>query len=126
MNNSLKTKKWAAVLLFTSVPTLICCALPILLVSLGMGSVVAALYTEQLPFLQWFGANSIVTFGISGVVLLIAGWFIYQSNRSCPTDPELAKVCANAQKWNTRFFWLATSTWVISAFSAFILPIIVL
>lgn len=124
MKNSIKSKKWGSLLLLTTIPTLICCALPILLVSLGMGSVVASIYTEQLPFLQWFGINSTLTFGFSGVILLLSAWAIFKLNQSCPADPELALACNNARKWNIRFFWFATSIWVVSVFSAFILPII--
>lgn len=126
MKVSIKTKKWGAILLFTSIPTLICCAIPILLVSLGMGSVVATLYNDQLPILQWFGVNSALTFLISGAILFFSAWLIYKPNRSCPTDPELAKACRNAHKWNIRFFWLAATIWLVSAFTAFILPIIAL
>ncbi|MDQ7050407.1 MAG: hypothetical protein Q9M92_13100 [Enterobacterales bacterium] len=56
MTDLIKTpKKWGVIILFTSSATLLCCALPILLVSLGMGAVVASLYGEYLPWLRWFG-----------------------------------------------------------------------
>jgi len=64
-----KPRQWGILLLFVSVPTLICCALPILLISLGFGATVASLYSEQLPFLQWFGLNSAIIFIISGSIL---------------------------------------------------------
>jgi len=117
-----KPKTWGPLLLFVSLPTLLCCALPIVLVSLGMGSVVASLYSNNLV-LQWLGLNSPITFGVSAFILLIAAYFLFRSGRACPTDPALAKACANAHKWNVRGFILATIAWCIGAITAFILPI---
>ncbi len=117
-----KPRKWASLLLLTSFPTLICCALPILLVSLGFGSVVAAVYGEYLPILKWFGLNSLITFSITGFILLLAAYALYRPNRTCPANPELAAACESAQKWNRRFFWIAFAVWTIGAFTAFALP----
>jgi mercuric ion transport protein len=119
-----KPRKWGVLVLFASIPTLFCCALPILLVSLGMGSVVASIYGEHLPFLQWFGRHEATTFGITALILFAGGWVLYRSGRTCPVDPELAKQCDIAQKWNVRFFWGAVVIWCIGAFSAFVLPLI--
>ena len=120
----MKPTTWGPLLLFASMPTLICCALPILLVSLGMGSVVAAIYTNSLV-LQWFGGNSAITFIASGLILIIAAYFLFRPGRSCPTDPELAQACANAHKWNRRCFALAVIAWSVGAIAAFVLPLFV-
>lgn len=117
-NNTNRSKHWGILLLFASVPTLLCCALPILLVSLGMGSVAASLYGDKLPFLQWFGRHEAITFGVTAIILLLAGWMIYRSGRTCPTDPALAATCKNADKWNRRFYWLAVIVWSIGFFAA--------
>lgn len=119
-----KPRKWGVWILFASVPTLLCCALPVVLVSLGMGSVVVSLYGENLPFLQWFGMNEPITFGVTAVILAIAAWFIYRPGRTCPTDPDLAQACQSANRWNHRFYWGAVTIWCIGAFFAFLLPII--
>ncbi|RDX37282.1 hypothetical protein DZA50_02495 [Kangiella sp. HD9-110m-PIT-SAG07] len=119
---SINSKKWGVLVLFASVPTLICCALPILLVSLGMGSVVASMYGEHFPWLNWFAKYDLITFGVTALILIITGAVLYRSNRSCPTDPELAAACESAQKWNRRFYWSAIIIWLIGAFSAYILP----
>ena len=117
-----KPRKWGVLILFSSVPTLLCCALPIFLVSLGMGSVVASIYGDYLPWLRWFGFHENITFGITATILIIAGWAIYRPNRVCPADAELAKACNSAHKWNIRFFWGAVIIWCIGAFATFILP----
>ena len=121
-----KPRKWAALLLFASIPTLLCCALPILLVSLGFGSVVASLYGDYLPFLRWFGLNEDLTFGITTTILLIAAWVIFKPSQQCPADPDLAAACVAAKKWNIRFFWGAVFIWSIGIFTAYIMPVIFL
>ncbi len=118
-----KPRKWGILVLFASVPTLLCCAQPILLVSLGMGSVVASIYGEHLPFLRWFGLHEGITFGITAFILIVAGWSLYRSGRTCPADPELAAACNSTHKWNVGFYWGAVGIWCIGAFSAFVLPI---
>ncbi|NBX72888.1 MAG: hypothetical protein EBZ69_08425 [Alphaproteobacteria bacterium] len=111
-------KRWGFWLLFASTPTLLCCALPIVLVNLGMGSVVASLYGEKLSFLQWFGRNEEITFGVTAAILLFAGWMLYRSGRICPADPVLAQACKKADRWNRRFYWLAVVVWCIGFFAA--------
>jgi hypothetical protein len=118
-----KPRKWGALILFASSATLLCCALPILLVSLGFGAVAAALYGEYLPWLQWFGLHKYTTFGVSAVILALAGWAIYRPGRICPIDPDLAQQCNAAHRWNIRFYWSAIVVWSIGAFAAFILPL---
>lgn len=115
-------KRWGILLLFATIPTLLCCAFPILLVSLGMGSVVASLYGDKLPFLQWFGRNETITFGITASILLIAGWMLYHSGRTCPADQVLAQACKKADKWNLCFYWIAVAVYVIGFCSAYVYP----
>ena len=111
-------ERWGILLLFASIPTLLCCALPIVLVSLGMGSVVASVYGEKLPFLQWFGRNEEITFGVTAAVLLVAGWILYRIGRTCPADPVLAQACKKTDRWNRRFYWLAVAVWCVGFFAA--------
>lgn len=118
-----KPKKWGILVLFASIPTLLCCALPILLVSLGMGSVVASIYGEHLPFLRWFGLHENITFGLTALILVFAGWALYRPGRACPTDPKLAAACDSAQKWNVRFYWGSVMIWCVGFTSAFLLQL---
>lgn len=121
-NNTQTPRKWGVLILVTSFSTLICCALPILLVSLGFGSVVASIYGDYLPFLTWFGRNSVLTFGLTGLILIIAVYALYRPGRSCPSDPELAAACASANKWNQRLLILAIFVWLVGGFTALVLP----
>ena len=112
-------KKWGAWVLFLSLPTLVCCAIPIILVSLGMGSVVATIYVEKLPFLQWFAHHKLTMFSVTTSILIFSYWLIFRQSRSCPANPELAALCAKAHYWNVRLLIAATVIWAIAVFSTF-------
>ena len=114
-----KPRKWGVLILFTSMVTLLCCALPILLVSLGMGAVVASL-ASNVPWLITLSQYKVWTFGITALILVVAGWALYRPGRACPTDLEYAKLCHTANKWNRRFYWTSIIIWCIGAFTAFV------
>lgn len=100
--------------------TLLCCALPILLVTLGMGATVAALVSAA-PWLVALSHYKGWMFAISAVGLVAAGFFLYRPGRTCPTEPRLARLCAIADRWNRRVLTLAGVLWVVGAFSAYVL-----
>ena len=88
--------------LFTSTGTLICCALPALLVSLGAGAVMAGLI-EAVPQLVWLGKNKALVFGIAGVLLLVSGawqWSITPLLRQAQPGPP--GVCSPTKRYSTR------------------------
>jgi len=117
-------KCWGWLILFTSTSTLLCCAIPILLVSLGFGAVVASM-ASSLPFLVTLSQHKHWIFLGSFVLLLIAGWTLYRPERVCPIDPVQAEKCETIYKWNQWFYWCAVIVWLIGFFSAYILVLIV-
>ena len=119
MNKETKPRQWGWAILFTSAGTLVCCALPILLVSLGMGTVAASL-AANVPFLITLSLHKAWVFAFSGLLLLISGWFLYRPGRSCPVDPELANLCESAHKWNLRLYWGSVVVWTVGFFFAFV------
>ena len=118
-----RTRKWGVLILLATLPTLLCCALPILLIGLGLGSIAALIYGEYLPFLGWFGLNKELTFIVTALILLFAGWLLFRSGRSCPSDPELAAACKRVDIINLRLFLVAVGLLVFSSISAYILPL---
>ena len=108
---------WLA--LFTTLGTLVCCALPITLVVLGLGATMASLVTT-VPFLVTLSQHKVLVFAISGTLLSLSGWLLYRSGRECPTDPTLAAMCNKAEKWNRRIFRLSVALWGIGFFAAFL------
>jgi hypothetical protein len=70
MTDNLKGQLLAPTIsLFTSAATLVCCALPALMVSLGMGAVLAGLVSD-FPQLVWLSKHKIEVFGLAAVLLL--------------------------------------------------------
>lgn len=117
-------KNWGWLVLFATTTTLVCCALPIILVTVGLGAVSAALFSN-LPFLVTFAKFKLWFFTGSGLLLALSGWLLYRPGRACPIDPVLAKICDNAHKWNMRFFWTGVVFWAVGYVAAYLsLPIL--
>ena len=108
---------WAA--LFVSTGTLVCCALPIILVTIGMRTAVAAL-TSSIPFLITLSQHKVWVFAGSAVMLALSGWMMYRPGRACPVDPELGVLCDRTQVWNRRIYWTSTVLWGVGFLAAFL------
>jgi len=105
--------------LFTSTGTLICCALPITLVTLGLGAAVVSL-TSTFPFLIVLSQYKIWVFAFSALMLAVSGWLLYRPGRACPADPETGRLYNRAQIWNRRIYWTSMAIWGIGFFAAYI------
>lgn len=119
LNNRSKDSLASVITLLLSGGTLICCALPVLLVTLGLGTAVAFL-TSTFPWLVAFSSFKPWTFAISGAVLLLTAWLIYRPGRACPADPELARLCRRADRWNRGVFWVAAAIYLVGFFFAYL------
>ena len=105
--------------LFTSSATLICCALPALLVSLGMGAVMAGL-VETVPQITWLGKHKGVVFGVAFVVLAAAGVMQWRArNLPCPADPAKARACTLLRRISWVLWWISVAAFLIGGFFAF-------
>ncbi len=98
--------------LFSSTSTWICCALPILLVTVGAGATLAGI-TKQFPLLTVLGAHQNWMFTISGVLLTAAAGLTWRSGQHCPADPVLAQQCQRTQRLNKRILWVSLIVWSI-------------
>ncbi len=122
-NHSRKKPYLRWLTLFVTSSTLLCCALPVLLVSLGLGAVVAGLF-YNIPGLLFLAEHTYWTLGLSALMLIFLAWVIWRPNQSCPTDPELTAHCQNTKRWNQRIFWFSVFIWSIGFFfSVLLLPI---
>ena len=114
-------KSWLRwITLFTTSSTLLCCALPILLVSLGLGSVVASM-NYNIPGMFWLAQHKYWTLVLSALMLSFLAWMIWRPNQSCPSDPELAQHCETSKMWNKRIFLVSVIIWSIGVFFSLIL-----
>ncbi len=116
--------------LFTSLGTLLCCALPSLLVLFGLGATVASVLSEA-PWLVSLSHHKLWVFLISGV--LIGSNFVYlywlapklqARNGSC--DPGDPAACQTASRFSRIILWCSAIIYLIGCFSAFLLgPILI-
>lgn len=106
--------------LFTTTGTLLCCALPIIFVTLGMGATVVAM-TSTFPFLITLTHYKIWVFAFSGFMLVISGWLMFRPGRACPVDPALGNACSTAYKWNKRLYWISVVIWCVGFTAAYLL-----
>ena len=107
------------VALFASLSTLLCCALPALLVTIGAGAVMAGLATN-VPGLIWLTAHKGVLFIVAGLLLTAAGAAKWAArNAPCPIDPAQARACMRMRKAGTVILIVAAGAYVVGGFFAF-------
>lgn len=106
--------------LFTSTGTLICCALPALLVSIGAGAVMAGLI-EAVPQITWLGKNKALVFSIAGVLLALSGaWQWHARSLPCPVDKAQAAACTRARHVSWIVWGLSVALFAVGFFFAFL------
>ncbi len=110
--------------LFASSSTLICCALPALLVSLGAGAALASL-VAVFPQIVWISEHKEAIFLISSA-LMVAGGVLQWRNRyaPCPIDPDLRNACLKTRKTALRIYVVSLVLLVIGGWFAFIQPLL--
>ena len=115
-----KETLWATFSLFASAGTLICCALPALLVALGMGAVVAGL-VSSVPGLVWLSEHKIAVFFIAGILILGSGIArYYAKSQSCPVDPVKARACGRLRRVSAVIYWSSVALYLIGFYFAFL------
>lgn len=106
--------------LFGSVSTLICCALPALLVSFGAGAAVIGL-VSAFPQLVWLSQHKVGLFVFAGVMLAVFGISRYASrNAPCPVDPEERKACLRLRKFSFGVFCFSAAAYLTGFFFGFV------
>ena len=112
----------AAIALLASASTLLCCAVPALLVSVGAGASLVAL-TGAVPQLVWMSERKDVLFAIAAVLLLAAGALQWRARAlPCPVDPAAARACARARRVSAVTWVASVATFVLGATVAYVLP----
>ena len=106
--------------LFGSLGTLLCCALPALLVSLGAGAVLSSLLSN-VPQLIWLSEHKDSLFIGAALMLLVAGFFLWRQRYSpCPADPLQARACKRARKINHYVYFTALVLYGIGFFFSYL------
>jgi hypothetical protein len=106
--------------IFSSFGTLLCCALPALLVSIGAGAVLASLVSE-VPQLVWISEHKLALFVFAGVMLGLSGISVYANRRApCPVDPIAAKSCLRMRRVSLAVFCCSCALYAIGFYFAFL------
>ncbi|MGE5085902.1 MAG: hypothetical protein ACM3MG_06335 [Bacillota bacterium] len=117
---STKNSFFAYLTLFSSASTLICCALPALFVSLGMGAVLAGVVT-RFPGLIWISEHKPQVFAFAGIMLAFNGLWLWRNrNAPCPIDPALRDACLVGRKFSARVYAISVLVFLTGSFFAFV------
>ena len=108
--------------LLASSGTLVCCALPALLVMLGAGAALSGL-VAAVPQIVWLSEHKGWMFGTASV-LMLAGGVLQWRNRTapCPLDPHLRAACLRTRRWSLVVYAVSLVLLAIGAAFAFVLP----
>ncbi len=123
--DGLKQSKFAALLsLLTSSGTLVCCALPALLVTLGAGAALSSL-VSAVPQLVWLSEHKEGLFATATAMLALAGFMQWRARTlPCPADPALAATCMRTRTMSLRIYAVSLAIFLIGGFFAFIAPLL--
>lgn len=115
---------WASLVsLFASSSTLVCCALPALLVGLGAGAALSSL-VSVFPQIVWLSDHKELLFFVATILTLGSGVLQWR-NRSapCPSDPALRQACLSTRKTSLRFYGVSVAVLLVGAWFAFVQPL---
>jgi hypothetical protein len=110
--------------LFSSFSTLICCALPSVLVLLGMGTTVASLLSAA-PWLVSLSRHKIWTFSIAGVLIAMSFGMTYliaprlRQGEACEADDPTT--CGEVSRVSRVILWGSAVIWSCGFFVAYLL-----
>ena len=110
--------------LFASSSTLVCCAIPALLVALGAGAALSSL-VSIFPQVVWLSEHKEALFTFAGFMLIASGVLQWR-NRSapCPLDPALRDACLKTRKTASRLYAVSVVIFLIGGWFAFIQPLL--
>jgi len=118
---SVKSDLTAILSLFASFSTLVCCALPALLVLLGLGAVLAGLVSD-LPFLITMTGNKAWTLLFATGIIGANFWLVYGKTDTTCTIPENGDetACETSSRWSRIVLWISFGFLLIGAFMSYL------
>jgi hypothetical protein len=108
--------------LFASSSTLVCCALPALLVALGAGAALSSL-VSVFPQLVWLSEHKLGLFSFAGLMLAASGALQWH-NRSapCPLDPTQRQACLRTRSTSRWVYLVSVGMYAVGSWFAFGAP----
>jgi uncharacterized membrane protein len=111
--------------LFTSLGTLLCCALPSLLVLFGLGATVASVLSEA-PWLVAMSHHKNWVFLIAGVLISANFVYVYSiaprlQRRTGACEASDPSACQTASRFSRLVLWCSALLYLIGCFTAYLL-----
>jgi mercuric ion transport protein len=109
--------------LFTSLSTLLCCALPSLLVLVGLGASVASTLSFM-PWLVLLSRHKHWTFSVSGILIALSFVNTYYAGpriRVQQCSPDNPTACEDASKLSKILLWVSATIYVVGLSVAYVL-----
>ena len=116
--------------LFTSLGTLLCCALPSLFVLFGLGATVARVLAE-IPWLVSLSHHKHWVFIVAGLLIGVNFVYVYgvapklqMRNGTC--DPNDPAACQTVSRFSRIVLWCSAGLYLLGGFTAYVLgPLLV-
>ena len=109
--------------LFGSLSTLLCCALPVTLVSLGMGAAFASL-TANFPLIIWIVERKELLFITTAILLFFSFFMMKKSERlPCPIDSQQRNVCQTSKKISRKIYWITVFIYIVGLTFSYVIPL---
>jgi hypothetical protein len=119
---------WSYLVLFTSLGTIVCCALPLALVMLGLGASWAALIAGA-PWLVSLSRHKNLVFSIAGALIFGNLLYVYLVaprlkglGEACAIDAD-ASACDVAGRISRLVLWASAAIWLTGFSVAYLLPL---
>ena len=121
------TSKHSALLsyfsLFTSLSTLLCCALPSVLVLFGLGASVASTLSFM-PWLVTLSRHKHWTFSVSGILIALSfvnTYYIAPRIRAQQCSPDNPTACEDASRLSKALLWVSVAIYAVGFCVAYVL-----
>lgn len=116
---------WAALAsLFAASGTLVCCAIPALLVALGAGAALSAL-VAAVPQVVWLSEHKEGLFLVAGAALATAGGLQWRARSApCPVEPALRSACLRTRRVSARVWLASVALFAVGGWFAFVQPLL--
>lgn len=113
--------------LFASLGTLLCCALPSLLVLVGLGATVAS-FLSAAPWLVALSRHKVWVFSGSGTLIAANFGYLYWLSPRLKARGAAGEACAveggaceTASRFSRVILWISTALYLVGFFTAFVL-----
>lgn len=118
-----RSSLWTSVAsLFATSSTLVCCAIPALLVALGAGAALSSL-VSVFPQVVWLSEHKEVVFAFAGLMMVGSGVLQWRNRHApCPTDPSLRNACMRTRRVSLWVYGVSVGFFLIGGWFAFVQP----